>query len=508
MSGHLKVALSALALGAVLLLGAKLALPYVRDLLQLQSSDAKGTIGEFSVAIDNWVGYFPLCSPEMKQRLRSAGYRLACENDGADIDGRMRKLRDGELDFAVATVDSYVLAGANYEYPGAIVAVIDESKGGDALVSQKSKIANIDSLKDLPNLRIAFTPDSPSHHLLRALSVHFDIERLREKTTWRVDSQGSSEALKKLLAGDVTAAVLWEPDVSSALTEPSLHRLIGTEDTHQLIVDILLVSRKLLRKEPERVHLFVKTYFDTLNAYLDDDDRLLDDWSDSANLDRDQAAASLRGLVWSGVKANAERWFAVGGGPPALVETIDDTIDILNEFGTLPGNPLPDGDPLRLTNSASVKNILAQDGKNALVTRSSARTFSRLSESEWDRLRDVGTLKIRPIVFSSGTAELTTDGKRQLDAAATHLAHYPNYRVSINGHTGLRGDPDINKELSLARATAVRDYLREARSVVAERMRPIGYGASRPLERQPGESNRSFNYRLPRVELVLVSGGF
>jgi hypothetical protein len=33
----------------------------------------------------------------------------------------------------------------------------------------------------------------------------------------------------------------------------------------------------------------------------------------------------------------------------------------------------------------------------------------------------------------------------------------------------------------------------------------VGYGASKPLPRQPDESERAYDYRLPRVELALVS---
>jgi outer membrane protein OmpA-like peptidoglycan-associated protein len=37
------------------------------------------------------------------------------------------------------------------------------------------------------------------------------------------------------------------------------------------------------------------------------------------------------------------------------------------------------------------------------------------------------------------------------------------------------------------------------------RMRIIGYGSSRPLPRLPGESDRAYGYRLPRVEVTLAA---
>ncbi len=43
----------------------------------------------------------------------------------------------------------------------------------------------------------------------------------------------------------------------------------------------------------------------------------------------------------------------------------------------------------------------------------------------------------------------------ELDKAAENLRHYPNFCVVIEGHTGLRGDAEANRELSELRAEAV-----------------------------------------------------
>ena len=63
--------------------------------------------------------------------------------------------RDEELEFAVATVDSYILNGSPLNYPGTIVAVIDESKGGDAIVAWKDRLSSLDALKANTDYKIA-----------------------------------------------------------------------------------------------------------------------------------------------------------------------------------------------------------------------------------------------------------------------------------------------------------------------------------------------------------------
>ena len=232
------------------------------------TSDAKDLKGEFSIALDSWIGYFPFRSPVFGKLMRDAGYRIKIVDDKADYKERMKMLKKGSIDFAVSTVDSYLNNGSSAKFPGIIIAVIDESKGGDAIVALKNKVKNIDMLKVKRNFKIAFTPSSPSEYLLKAISVHFGVPRLKRKDdTWRVEVNGAEEAYQKIMNGEVDMASLWEPYVSKAISKPGIIKIIGSEDIEKLIVDILLVNRKYAIKNPELVKLFVKNYFETLRIY-------------------------------------------------------------------------------------------------------------------------------------------------------------------------------------------------------------------------------------------------
>jgi hypothetical protein len=48
------------------------------------SSDAGQVKGQIHIGVDNWIGYFPLCSPHMKKLMRGAGYLLDCIDDQAN----------------------------------------------------------------------------------------------------------------------------------------------------------------------------------------------------------------------------------------------------------------------------------------------------------------------------------------------------------------------------------------------------------------------------------------
>ena len=510
MRGHAKFAIGLIIVGLLAMGGYKLAEPWLNAQAQKRTSDAADTKGRIKIQVDGWVGYFPLCSPEMESRLRRRGYMLECIDDQADYNARFGRLKNNEIDFAVATVDSYVLNGERFDYPGPIIAVIDQSKGGDALLAWEGSIQSLEVLKSKQNLKIAYTPNSPSHHLLKAIASHFDIPLVRAKAS-AVFADGSEDAYKRFLKKDVEAAVLWEPDVSSALEKDGVIKLLSTADTKGLIVDILIASREILQKKPEVVEMVLTEYFKTLLHYRNHQDELVAHIAKHYDIGKSQSSTLLNGVDWASLSDNARVWFGVdqdsSKSQQALVDSIDSAVNILLDHQDFSGNPLPQGDPYRLINSKVMQSVWSSADfalQGSVLGKDGSVEFKTLSEAEWERLQSVGTLKVRPIVFASGSEEITENGQEQIDRLIKDLKHYPHFRIEVRGHTGLRGDEDANIALSKSRAEQVLAYLRQHHDISQNRARAVGFGSSKPLPQMPGESYRAYNYRLPRVELVLL----
>lgn len=512
MKAHTKLALMLLFLGLSAIFIGKVVLTSLEERQVFSLTDAGASKGKIKIGIDNWIGYFPLCSPVMKTRMYQQGYLLECVEDQANYSERFASLSKGELDLAVATVDSYLLNGVKSKYPGTIITVLDESKGGDALVAWKDKIATLDDLRQTKNANIAFTPDSPSDHLLKAVAVHFDISHLKQRQGWPLFTNGSEDALKKLLDRQVDAAVLWEPDVSKALANKELHLLLSTEQTQQLIVDVLIAGKKMLNEQPEVITLLLNEYFQTLKYYRDNEDELIDDVEKSTNLNKTNIKSLLQGVQWQNLTDNTRKWFGTvtekNLPEQELIETINATINILIDYGTFSASPLPSNNPYRIISSFFINEAHQQLGASDEVAHTEPHQFKPLSDQQWKNLQQVGKLKIRPVVFASGTDSLTLDDKKQLDETANTLKHYPDFRILVRGHTSTRGDKKLNLTLSQDRADAVVRYLIITHNILAQRIKAIGYGGTEPLPRLSGESKRAHNYRLPRVELVLVTEKF
>ncbi|MBI5077098.1 OmpA family protein [Candidatus Falkowbacteria bacterium] len=503
----------------ILVVGAMFAYKLIKPKMDAQevedTSAAKDLKGEVRIALDSWVGYFPLRSSQFKQKMRQAGWNIKITDDGADYHARAEKFAKGEYDIMVATVDSYVLNSAKNKYPGVITVVIDESFGGDSIMAMKTAGESIDAFKN-KTPKVAFTPDSPSHHLLKAVRSHFGAASLLppKGSKERVETKGSEEALKLLLSGQVQVAVLWEPDVSRAQAQPGIVKLMGTEQARRYIVDVLVVRREFLKEKKDVVKLVHSAYFRALKYYQDNPEELKKELGEETKLTPANVADMLKGVIWVNLTQNCHDWFGVGApneSPNTLiVDTIDSTVAVLIDNNDFSDNPLPDNDPYKIFNVDILQDLFLtgvagfQKEEDKVIINSLETKFEQFTEEQWSRLKVVGTLKVNTIVFQSGTTRLSLEGKEELDRMVTELTHFPSFRVKIMGHTSVEGDPEENKKLSLERAQAVAQYLMVTYNIDANRLLSIGMGGEAPLPQLPDETERVWYYRLSRVEIVLV----
>ena len=129
-----------------------------REELLLQSSDAVDFDRVITVWGDDWLGYLIFKSRAMQEYLKEKNLGIRYENV-FDFEERVAGLDSGKCDFATITIDSYLTNGQGAGYPGAIVFLIDESYGGDAIVGGP-KVNTLDDLdeKGIRGSLVGFSP--------------------------------------------------------------------------------------------------------------------------------------------------------------------------------------------------------------------------------------------------------------------------------------------------------------------------------------------------------------
>jgi len=109
-------------------------------------------------------------------------------------------------------------------------------------------------------------------------------------------------------------------------------------------------------------------------------------------------------------------------------------------------------------------------------------------------------LSMSDILFEFGKADLTQELQLNLaEVAAILKSLLTESNVIIEGHTDNVGKKESNQKLSEARAKAVLEYL-VGRGVDKKRLKSVGYGMTKPVEKNDTEEGRAKNRR---VELVI-----
>lgn len=445
--------------------------------------------------IDSFSGYATFRSPEFAAHLASRSTKLDLQDDGANYVERIKKLASGELQMAVFTVDALVKASATInDLPATIIAIVDETKGADAVVGYKSKYPNIQSLNN-SKTRFVLTPDSPSEMLARVLLAHFDLSNLQRDCYIKAQSaRDVYEMYRRSSQNDDQVYIVWEPYVQKIQENPNLHVIVDSSNFRGYIVDVLVVSRDFLVKNPLIVQEVVQSYFRAAYEHSKDMPRLiLDDGKLTGEVMSPQQAKKLvDGIRWKNVLENYAHLGVTKGGASSSLQSIEDILinvtTVLVRSKAIHADPTQ-GQPNKLYYDQILSSMAAANFHPGASEESNGQirqevVLEPLNDEQWNTLLPVGNLQVEPLYFARGTSRLRDESTAVLDQLVKHLQAFPTYYVAVKGNASTVGDIDINKDMAMRRATAAAAYLTD-HGIDKNRIRPV---AGEPT----GETNVTF----------------
>lgn len=104
-------------------------------------------------------------------------------------------------------------------------------------------------------------------------------------------------------------------------------------------------------------------------------------------------------------------------------------------------------------------------------------------------------------LFDSGKSALKAGSTKMLVNSLIGVKAKPGWLIVVSGHTDNTGNAQLNQTLSLKRAEAVRDWMRDTGDVPESCFAVQGYGESRPVATNDTPDGRALNRR---VEISLV----
>lgn len=106
------------------------------------------------------------------------------------------------------------------------------------------------------------------------------------------------------------------------------------------------------------------------------------------------------------------------------------------------------------------------------------------------------SIVLNNIQFNRGTSDFADARSVQvLDNLVVFMKENQDLKIRLEGHTDNAGDPSLNKDLSMKRASKIRGYL-TINGIDFERVRISGWGGSRPVADNQTEEGRNLNRRV------------
>lgn len=111
---------------------------------------------------------------------------------------------------------------------------------------------------------------------------------------------------------------------------------------------------------------------------------------------------------------------------------------------------------------------------------------------------DFATNTPNVVYFDFDKSNLTDSAKKRVEAQAAWLKTYKDTKVTIEGHTDVRGTAEYNMALGEARANSTAKELRN-QGVESERISTVSYGKERVVDSGTSEMAHAKNRRTVSV---------
>jgi NitT/TauT family transport system substrate-binding protein len=342
---------------------------------------------------------------------------------------RLAKLRSGEWDVLLTTLDTYALL-ADPEV-GKIVALVDESAGADKILVR----APIRTINDLRGKRVSYSEGSVSEFFLYSSLA---LAGLTANDVQRRPAETITEALQLYRAGAVDAVVGWEPDILDLEGLPDTRVLLTTE-RYRAILDAMIVSTRAIREKPDAVQKWVEAWFAAVKLSIDDPRQAGEavvrsgnsDWTGIARPEdypealktTAQATLAQNQLAFNDPAALAARFKeaqAVWQSAGRTVRPVDPNALIEPRFVLQAAN-----DPTLLSTRPPVNDTFA------LTSRIQA---PRLSAEEIGRAEPVAVLPLQFIQFDPDSAVIRPESRRDIaEQVVPVLKRTPGVYLKVEG---------------------------------------------------------------------------
>ncbi|HTX52768.1 MAG TPA: ABC transporter substrate-binding protein [Candidatus Baltobacteraceae bacterium] len=286
---------------------------------------------QIKLGMSTWLGYAPLYLAKEKGFFQKRGVDVDIVVIESPADRRAAFAADRIQGFAT-TVDTHVMtAAAENPIPVKQVLALDDSHGGDGMVSKK----DIATIKDLKGKTVAAQLGAGASYFW--LNYVLAQNGLKLSDIQAVDMK-AGDAGAAFVAGKVDAAVTWEPWLSRAKGTPFGKVLISSDQTPGIIVDSLAFKPDFLKRRGDDVKKIIAAWFEAVQYAKDnpkDADAIMAKFT---NQKPEEFTAEKAGVVFYGEKENKD-YFGTPQKPGLLYQVTQRAADLWFELKFIKTKP-------------------------------------------------------------------------------------------------------------------------------------------------------------------------
>ena len=377
------------------------------------------------------------------------------------------------------------LRGAGFD--GKMVMLVDNTRGGDAIIAR----SDVRRVEDLAGKKVALLQYTPSDWLFVNALDNSSLSARRRQTVEAIyinPEEGTPGVRAAFTAGQVEAAVLWEPDLSLALqAAPDAHVVYSTATATNLIYDGMVCNTEVINSAPDAIQAFVAGWMKGVAAAKKDPAAATEALTETEPMFAEIAGQQgpdfiqtlYAGILWTGLEDNI-RVLGLAGGPDHFERVYKQADRVWRGAGALADPNAPVIDPSQAFDKRFIQSLAAAD---AAAKEAAKKAEFQFTEAQRTQAVAKPAQLTKPITinFATGKAELTKRSQQLLDTELVPvLDAMGSAYFSVEGNTDSTGARSANQSLSKKRAQAVVSYLQAQWEFPKERFVVKGNGPDKP----------------------------
>ncbi|MBQ1875314.1 MAG: ABC transporter substrate-binding protein [Selenomonas sp.] len=266
----------------------------------------------------SWIGFAPLYIAQDKGFFKAHGADVEIQSVESKSDSRSA-LKAGKIQGVSTTADTQVVTAATGTKLKQIVA-LDTSSGGDGVIAKK-EFTSIESLK---GKKVAMDTTGGADFFWFQYMLEQKGMSLKD---FDVQSMGAGDAGAAFVAGNVDAAVTWEPWLSKANKTDFGHTLVDSKATPGVIVDTLALSQETIDAHPEAAKAIVAGWYDALAFMKEHPDEAMEIMAKHLGEKPEAIKDEMKGVTFYDKEAN-KKYFGTKENPGEFYKIVKTASDL------------------------------------------------------------------------------------------------------------------------------------------------------------------------------------